>query len=408
MRLHFFGTGCALAAMAAIPALGQTRVDLRTQTRNVDFSGAASTKPSKTGTLLPAACSIGETFLKTDAQPGQNLYACTAANTWTVQGSSAAGNYSTTFTAATTITVPGATHKLGTANLLVEVYDNETPAWWVEPDYVLINPATYDVTVSFARPQSGLLVINAGGGSSNASTGGAGLSAQLADFQVTRTSSTTLAVGPNCTPTTPCNVRIGGVVYPITTGATVTLASGTGLAYFYMDPAGNLTVGHNLTLTCSAGCTAVSGITAFPVNAIPLYTWSATANSWDLSGVDRRAFLSSKSLAAGTGIVTIDAGPQTLVAVDSATVPTYYTASATLSFPSIPNGACGNELTLALPGASAGDPVAPGWPPTLSAGFFGLMRVSAANTVAVRLCNFSGVTTAPPTDTFRATIVRSF
>jgi hypothetical protein len=67
-------------------AMSQTRLDLRTQAKNVDFSGAASTKPSQTGTVLPAACSVGQMFFKTDATAGLNLYACTAVNVWTVQG----------------------------------------------------------------------------------------------------------------------------------------------------------------------------------------------------------------------------------------------------------------------------------------------------------------------------------
>src|SRR6266404_5672926 len=67
-------------------ASGQTRIDFRTQGRNVDFSTAASTRTSKTGTVLPGTCAIGETFLKTDAPGGKNLYVCTAQNVWTVQG----------------------------------------------------------------------------------------------------------------------------------------------------------------------------------------------------------------------------------------------------------------------------------------------------------------------------------
>ena len=67
-------------------ARGQTQIDLRTQGKNIDFSSAARTRPSKTGTLVPAVCTIGETFVKTDAAAGKNLYVCTAVNVWTVQG----------------------------------------------------------------------------------------------------------------------------------------------------------------------------------------------------------------------------------------------------------------------------------------------------------------------------------
>ena len=81
-------TGCLLAAHGA---KAQTQIDLRTQSKSVDFSAAASTKPSKTGTTVPASCAVGETFFKTNATAGQNLYGCTATNTWTVLGAASGG-----------------------------------------------------------------------------------------------------------------------------------------------------------------------------------------------------------------------------------------------------------------------------------------------------------------------------
>lgn len=402
-------TACALAALAVSQAMAQTRIDLRTQTKSVDFSAASSTKPSQTGTNLPVTCAVGQTFLNTSAQPGQNLYVCTTANVWTAQGGAGVANYSTTFTGATSVSVPGTTHKLGTASLIVQVYDNQSPAWLVEPDDVLINPATYDVLVKFATPQSGTVILSAVGSSGSGSAGanGAGMAAQLGDFQVTRASGTALSIGANCSASTPCNVRVGSVVYSYTQGATVTLTGGTGLAYVYVDFAGNLTVGHNLTLSCSTGCVATPGVTAFPVNTVPIFTWSATSGSWDPSGTDRRAFLSAKALVAGAGIVTIDAGAQTQVAVDSATVPTFLTATTTLAFANISAQGCA-ELTFALPGAATADAVEPGWPSGLEAGLIGTMRVSAVGTIAVRLCNLSGAGITPASAAYRATIVRSF
>ena len=70
----------SLASLAA----GQTTVDLRTQSKDVDFSGASSTRPSKTGSQLPATCAPGEIFFQLNVVAGQNLYLCTALNTWTV------------------------------------------------------------------------------------------------------------------------------------------------------------------------------------------------------------------------------------------------------------------------------------------------------------------------------------
>ena len=77
----FIGFWLLLAAVHA-----QTQIDLRTQSKTVDFSAAASTQPAKKGTTLPSACVAGEQFFKTDAAAGQNLFLCASANTWTQSG----------------------------------------------------------------------------------------------------------------------------------------------------------------------------------------------------------------------------------------------------------------------------------------------------------------------------------
>ncbi len=84
-----------LAAVLGISgALAQTKVDLSSQSRQVNFGGATFTIPARTGTGLPATCSVGELYFRTDATAGSNLYGCTAANTWIPQGAGAAGQIS--------------------------------------------------------------------------------------------------------------------------------------------------------------------------------------------------------------------------------------------------------------------------------------------------------------------------
>src|SRR5947209_4277808 len=56
------------------------------QRKNTDSSAAKMTRQSKMGTVLPTTCRMGETFLKTGASAGKNLFVCAAANVWTVQG----------------------------------------------------------------------------------------------------------------------------------------------------------------------------------------------------------------------------------------------------------------------------------------------------------------------------------
>ena len=357
---------------------------------------------SVTPGTLPTNAAAGD--VATDSGDGNKLKVYDGAQWNTLISVS---NYTTTFTAQTVVTVNGTTHRLGTANLIVDCYDNSNPSSRVESDRVTIDPLVFNVNIYFTSPQSGHCVITGSGGAS-AGGGGAGMASQLGDLGLVQTSATVLTAGLNCSNATPCNVRLGNTVYSVTNSSTITLSSGSGTVYLYVDPSGSLTAGHNLTLACAGVCVAAGGVTSFPTGSIPLYTWTASNGTWDANGgTDRRAFLSTRNVSGGAGIVTLDTGSQSIVAVDSATVPTYLASAVVLDFASIGPGACA-ETTLSLPGASPGDSVVPGWPAGLESGLMGVMRVSASSVVAVRVCNLSGTTVDPAAATFRATVVRSF
>ncbi len=66
----------------------QTQVDLRTQSKSVDFSAAERTRPVKVGNALPATCTVGDLFFADHAEAGRNLYGCTAPNQWSVLSAS--------------------------------------------------------------------------------------------------------------------------------------------------------------------------------------------------------------------------------------------------------------------------------------------------------------------------------
>jgi len=215
-----------------------TAIDLKAQSRDVDFTAAISTRPFKSGTALPSSCAVGEMFYLSSAAAGTNVYGCTAANTWTLE---------------------------------------------------------------------------AGAGAQNAS--------QLSDLAATLTSATTLTIGARCSATTPCNVRFGSTVQSFTSSTSATIGTGTGTAYIYLDSSGTLTVGHNLTVTCASGCVAASGITAFPNNSIPLFTWTATNGTWNTTGgTDWRAFQSSINIAAGSGLLSATANGLTTLSIDPSQV----------------------------------------------------------------------------------------
>jgi uncharacterized protein YdbL (DUF1318 family) len=391
--------------------LANVTSDLQTQLNGKAWINAA-VGGDVSGTLGAVTVAALQNRTVASAAPanGQALVWNSSFSQWQPQNVASGGTggaYSSSFASQTTVVILGSMHQLGTANLLVGCYDTSVPALRVQPNTVSVHPTLFDVTITFAVAQSGRCVVSSGGGGSGTS-GGASMGAQLGDFNVTETTPTVLTIGANCSTATPCNIRWGGRVYTFTASKTVTLTAGTGMAYFYIDSNGTLNAGHNLTLTCTSPCSAVAGVIAFPVNSIPLFTWSATNGTWDVAGgSDKRAFLSGKTLNAGTGIVTLDTGSTTSIAVDSAAVPTYLTASATLSFGSIANGACA-DTTFPLAGAAVGNSVAPALPGGLEAGLLANMRVSSANTITVRLCNLSGGTVSPVNATYTGTIVRSF
>src|SRR6188474_336776 len=79
-------TGLLVFALISLSGViqGQTSIDLRSQAKNVDFSGMGVTRPFTVGTTLPPVCLVGQTFFKSDAPSGRNLYLCTATNVWGV------------------------------------------------------------------------------------------------------------------------------------------------------------------------------------------------------------------------------------------------------------------------------------------------------------------------------------
>lgn len=81
----------AMLLTGAAVVCGQTQVDLRTQSKTVDFTAAPETRPVKTGTALPATCTTGDLFFNTLAAAGANVYGCTAVNTWSLQSGGGGG-----------------------------------------------------------------------------------------------------------------------------------------------------------------------------------------------------------------------------------------------------------------------------------------------------------------------------
>jgi len=65
----------------------------------LDISSAAHSTPAKVGAgaSKPTTCAVGEQYFASDATAGQNIFGCTAANTWTLQGGSGSGAVASVF-----------------------------------------------------------------------------------------------------------------------------------------------------------------------------------------------------------------------------------------------------------------------------------------------------------------------
>ena len=337
--------------LAGVLGYAQTTIDLRTQTKSVDFSGANSTRPAKTGTTLPAICQPGDLFFKTDAPPGANLFGCSATDTWSVQASG--GVYFKSFTNQTSVVL---THGFGSTGVLVACYDAASPPQYMGWNTLQLTD-TNSATVTFSMPASGACVV------SSASGGGTGSGGVTSVFG-----------------------RTGDVI--ATSGDyTFSQLSGT-LAESQIASADEHGIGTKIQMF--TGSASTDDCAKFDVNG-------------NLVSAGAACGVSGGSYSAGTGISIADS----TISVDTATVTSFLTGTDALNFGSIANASCA-DLTLTVPGAATGDAVAAGWPVSIAPGALGSMFVSAADTITVRLCNLSGSSVDPALGTYRATVLRSF
>jgi Chaperone of endosialidase len=65
------------------------------------------------------------------------------------------------FTSTTLVSIPGTTHRLATPTLFVQLYDNGTPSFALQPNTVSVDVLSYDVTITLATSQSGAVALAA-------------------------------------------------------------------------------------------------------------------------------------------------------------------------------------------------------------------------------------------------------
>lgn len=229
------------------------------------------------------------------------------------------------------------------------------------------------------------------------------------------TSGPILMIGSLCSSSSPCNVRFGSTVYAITSPATATLTGGTGTAYIYVSSSGVLTVGHNLTLTCTSVCTAASGVTAFPNDSMPLAIWSATAGTWT-GGTDVRSAFGRDDTYASTGLISVQSQGLSTLSVDFSVVTgTIASGTAPLGTSAISPAACASVVTLAAAGVASTDAIiwtpnasikaVTGYAPSTSGGL-SISAYPTSGNVNFDVCNWSAGSITPGAVTLNWRIVR--
>lgn len=426
-------------------AAAQTQIDLRTQAKSVDFSGANSTKTLKMGAALPSTCAVGEVFFNTAAPSGANIYACTAANTWSVQGTTGTAGATQIQNYGSPVGARGVINVIPGAGLTTVMTDTGSQ----------INvQLALDSAVQETQPneQSGaaLLCASTSGQSSNyqcamnPTLGGYNSGMLLhwipdknglggpTTLNIDSLGAVPLKMSDGATNPSPTDIT-GGRLYSIWfDGASFRM--GSSQSSFSYTPENVLNKGQasgyaGLDATGKVPASQLPATTPLAVQTASLtfspmfdgvcqdqaFTFTGVSSSTQLvaglpsnlpAGMDALLFANAADsvdvrLCNHSG-VTQNMGTYTF----TAKTPSYVqTASAALTFPSIADGACASR-TILLTGANPGDAVAGGFPAGLSSGLIGNMTVSSGNTVSVLLCNYSGASWSGPAQTFVAAIVK--
>ncbi len=172
MQLSRFGLVITLTGTSLF---GQTTINGgRVITGAWDASGATASKPAKSGSVLPVTCGVGEQFFNTSATAGQNLYLCSASNTWSqlVGGGGGSGASATASYVVTSLTGAPINARNLTAGDNVAIVDGGAGAP-MTVNYNVHDTSIFSIRDDFpvAEPSNGFGELSWGIGGSGASWG---------------------------------------------------------------------------------------------------------------------------------------------------------------------------------------------------------------------------------------------
>lgn len=262
---------------AVVPQLGGNNIFTGTD----DNRNAAATYPAVTGTSLPATCSTGQQYFKSDATAGQNLYYCTAANTWTQQLAGSGG---------------GTSGWSGIAASLLTTATQYAPFVGGRTTSATGTESVVQVAASATATISNLKI------SLDAAVGGsATISVTLRDASAdTALTCTTSSGGTTCSDTTHgVNVALGDLVdFKIVATGTVTAATPNMIISYAVG-----TSGVGVTTVSTSG-----PITGGPITASGTIACATCATFQTLQGAKAAVALAGSDVTISTTTVAIPAG----------------------------------------------------------------------------------------------------
>lgn len=362
--------------------------------------------------LANTSCSNGDSFVK-------------SGGVWTCSSNTTLGYYVGVVSSSNPWTITGATHLLASCDLSINVYtvsgSTQTRVESSGFTSIACNQTTNDVTITFSGGNTaGRVVLIRGGG------GGTGASNYTLSF--TGQTSVTLAHNTgNKTVITQCfrssddkAIQPDDIQNGTVNNTTVTFASAT-TGYCNVSSGGVSGGGGG-----GSGTGDVVGPSSASLDELPLFNnvdgkhigrsntktgipYLTNGVVTTISGTATNCVkVNGTSGACGGGSITLgngltdENGP---VEIDPDTVPSKIYFVGAINFGSIAQSTC-LESTINVPGATIGDDISPGWPHTLETGLVGIMRVTASNTVTVRLCKITSGSVDPADQNFAGKVLK--
>jgi len=380
-----------LPVMALWPAGAQTRIDLKTQGKAVDFAEATLTRPNRMGPALPSSCTTGETFFLTTAAAGANLYGCKD-GAWRVMSG---GDVASVF---------------GRTGAVTSQAD----------DY-----SFSQIAGTAAITQGGTGATTAAGARTNLGAAAASHSHALTDLTgITGkqgNGSTLLSFGGGTAAEGEC-AQFDSAGNVVSTGGPCGQGEGPSYAVaFSGETSRTITASEHGFQTANLFGACYDTTVAPPV-AVDGYSMSVDASSYQVVLRFPVAFtgtcmINAGGTAAGGGGDSVTAGPGIVVsgmavktiAVDTSVVPVYLRGTFSGDFSTVASGACGQK-TFSLPGAMTGMTGVVAVNTPFAAGVnLQQAKVPASGTVVIELCNLSGSSYTPTAGlTYTVTLIGSF